>query len=40
MDGGREDIPLPMILSEALIVLLKSEIEKNLLEAKKQFEEI
>lgn len=40
LDDGRVDVPLPMILSEALIVLLKSEIEKNLLEAKKQFEAI
>lgn len=40
LDGGRENLHLPMALSDEIINVLKSEIHKNLAKLKKDFKEL
>ncbi|AQX08005.1 hypothetical protein [Elizabethkingia ursingii] len=40
LDGGREFIPVPMILSNEIISFLKSEIKKKIAEYEKEFHEL
>lgn len=39
-DGGRENIPIPMVLNNGLIDFLKVEIESTLEETKTEFENL